>query len=142
MQPLKEDRTVIQLFSDLTHETADLLRQQIDLGKTEVTEKISQAGHGMTYVAIGGAVLYAALLAVLTAAIAGLALVMDLWLSALVVGVVVGLIGAIFLQKGRKDLKGQNLVPRRTTESIRRDTEMVKEHSHGISRRRVHQRQQ
>jgi hypothetical protein len=50
------------------------------------------------------------------------------WLAALIVGVVVAIIGAIMLQKGRSNLRPTNLAPQRTAASLRRDKEFVKEH--------------
>jgi len=37
------------------------------------------------------------------------------------------IIGTIVLMIGKSSLKPENLSPRRTTESLRRDTQMVKE---------------
>jgi hypothetical protein len=39
----------------------------------------------------------------------------------------VAIIGAVMLQKGRRNLKSGNLVPHRTAESLRRDKEFAKE---------------
>ncbi len=133
----KDDRSVRQLFSELAQETSDLIREEINLGKAEISQKVSQAGSGASYLAIGGLIAYAGLLALLAAAIVGLNQIMSLWLAALLVGVAVLILGFIFIQKGRSDLRAQNLVPHRTAESLRRDTQLVKEHSHG--RTRAHQ---
>jgi hypothetical protein len=56
----------------------------------------------------------------------GLSNVVEPWLAALIVGGVVTLVGAILLASGRRKLEPRNMVPSRTTESLRRDTEVVK----------------
>ena len=47
--------------------------------------------------------------------------------SALIVGVVVAVIAYILIRKGTNDLKGSNLAPSRTVDSLRRDAQVVKE---------------
>jgi hypothetical protein len=131
MYSTKEDRSFGSLFAELTQETTTLVQQEVALAKAEMSEKISQVGSGLATLIIGGFILFAGLLKLLDAAIYGIAelLPSDLspWLAALVVGVIVAIIGAVMLQKGRSNLKAGNLTPRRTAESLRRDKEFAKE---------------
>lgn len=125
------DRSFGSLFTELTQETTTLVQQEVALAKAEMSEKISQVGSGLATLIIGGFVLFAGLLKLLDAAIFGIAELLppDLtpWLAALIVGVIVAIIGAVMLQKGRNNLKSGNLAPRRTAESLRRDKEFAKE---------------
>jgi hypothetical protein len=127
----KEDRSFGSLFAELTQETTTLVQQEVALAKAEMSEKISQVGSGLATLIIGGFILFAGLLKLLDAAIYGIAelLPSDLspWLAALIVGVIVAIIGAVMLQKGRSNLQAGNLAPQRTAESLRRDKEFVKE---------------
>lgn len=127
----KEDRSFGSLFAELTQETATLVQQEVALAKAEMSEKISQVGSGLATLIIGGFILFAGLLKLLDAVIFGIAELLppDLtpWLAALIVGVIVAIIGAVMLQKGLSNLKSKNLVPQRTAESLRRDTEFAKE---------------
>ena len=127
----KEDRSFGSLFAELTQETTTLVQQEIALAKAEMSEKISQVGSGLATLIIGGFVLFAGLLKLLDAVIFGIAKLLppDLtpWLAALIVGVIVAIIGAVMLQKGRSNLKSTNLAPQRTAESLRRDKEFAKE---------------
>lgn len=126
----KTDKSLGTLFSDLTRETLDLVRQEIALGRAEMTEKISAAQTGITSMAIGGAVAAAGLLIVLLAVVNLLAMYLppDLapWLAPLIVGVVVALIGYGMLKAGSTKLKPDNLVPHRTVDSLMRDKRVVK----------------
>lgn len=131
---ITDDRSIGTLVSDLFHKSALLVRKEIQLGKAELNEKVSQVGSGVGALAVGGAIAFAGLLVLLDAAVLGLATVwttaqLNPWLAPLVIGGVVALIGLILLAKGRKNLQPHNLTPDRTMESMRRDKEMVKEHT-------------
>jgi membrane glycosyltransferase len=127
----KTDKSLGTLFSDLTRETLDLVRQEIALGRAEMTEKISAAQTGITSIAVGGAVAAAGLLVILLGVVNLLAMYlppeMAPWLSPLIVGVVVALIGYGMLKTGSTKLKPEKLVPHRTVDSLMRDKRVVKE---------------
>src|SRR5215212_11832520 len=89
------ERSLGDLFSDLTRETSTLLRQEVQLAKAELTQSATEAVRGIGMLVAGGAVAYAGLLFVLLAIVYGLIEAgWDAWLSALVVGLVVVAIGA------------------------------------------------
>jgi xanthine/uracil permease len=115
-----------ELFSDLAKQSRTLVIQEVALAKVELSEKISQATKGLTYVAIGGAVAYAGFLALVGAAIFGLALYMSAWLAALIVGVVVAIFGYILIQVGLNDLKPKDLKPEQTIQSVKETQEWAK----------------
>jgi xanthine/uracil permease len=127
----RDDRSIGTLVSELSQETTTLLQQEIALAKTEMAEKVSQVSTALVRLALGGLVLFAGLLLLLDAVVYGLSEIMppDLtpWLPALLVGLVVAIIGAVLLQKGRSNLQTSSLMPQRTATSLQRDTHMVKE---------------
>lgn len=115
-----------ELFTDLANQTRTLVIQEAALAKAELSQKMSQATQGATYVAIGGAIAYAGFLALVGAAIFGLALVMPAWLSALIVGVVVAIVGYILVRMGLNDLKPKDLKPEQTLQSVKETQEWAK----------------
>lgn len=124
-------RSLGALFSDLTNETTTLVRKEIELAKAEMSQKLDQMQSGLASLAAGCAVLYAGFLVLLIAAVAGLDAVLDRWwptqwLAPLIVGVVVIIVGFVLMQKGRKDFKPNNLVPQRTFQSLKRDTDLAR----------------
>jgi hypothetical protein len=127
----KDERSFGQLLADLTTESTALVRNEIDLAKAEISEKVTQAGLAVAALAAGGLILFAGFLVLLDAAVFGLAKLLEPYgwpaLAALIVAVGTMIVGAIMLMIGRSSLKATNLAPRRTTESLRRDTQMVKE---------------
>jgi xanthine/uracil permease len=128
MAQLRDERSLGDLFSDLSRETTTLVRQEIQLAKAELTQSATEAARGIGMLIAGGAVAYAGLLFLLLAIVFGLIEAgWDAWLSALVVGLVVIAIGAVLVLRARESLKPANLAPRRTVETLKEDQEWAKE---------------
>lgn len=127
----RNDKSLVALLADLTRDTVELVRQEIALARAELSEKVSTAQGALSSMAIGAAVLLAGLFLLLQAAVQGLALVLppDLaqWLSPLLIGIAVIVIGWVMLRAGRSKLDPGNLAPHRTMESLRRDKAVVQE---------------
>jgi hypothetical protein len=128
MAQLRDERSLGDLFSDLSRETTTLVRQEVQLAKAELTQSATEAARGLGMLVAGGAVAYAGLLFLLLAIVFGLIEAgWDAWLSAFVVGLVVVAIGAILVLRARESLKPANLAPRRTVETLKEDQEWAKE---------------
>jgi len=128
MAQVRDERSLGDLFSDLSRETTTLVRQEVQLAKAELTQSATEAARGIGMLVAGGAVAYAGLLFLLLAIVFGLIEAgWDAWLSALVVGVVVVAIGAVLVLRARESLKPANLAPRRTIETLKEDQEWAKE---------------
>jgi hypothetical protein len=124
----KDDRSLGELFADLARESSTLLRQEVQLAKTELSQKASQLGKDAASVAIGGLVAYSGLLAILAALIIGLAAAgLPWWAAALLVGIIVAGIGYALIQRGLTALKREDLTPRKTIESLQEDAQWAKE---------------
>ena len=76
-----------ELVKQLAQDSAMLVRQEVALAKTEMSQKAAQVGKDVGFLAAGGALAYAGLLAILAGVIAVLGLVIPIWLAALLVGV-------------------------------------------------------
>ena len=128
MAQVRDERSLGDLFSDLSRETTTLVRQEVQLAKAELTQSATEAARGIGMLVAGGAVAYAGLLFLLLAIVFGLIEAgWDAWLSALVVGLVVVALGAILVLRARESLKPANLAPRRTVETLKEDQEWAKE---------------
>ena len=124
----RDDRSLGELFSELTRELTALVRQEVALARTELTQKATTVGKNVGVLAAGGAVAYAGFLALLAALIIGLGqLGLPWWLSALIVGLVVAGIGYLLVQKGLTALKQLNLAPEQTIATLKEDKEWAKE---------------
>ncbi|MGI8555383.1 MAG: phage holin family protein, partial [Pyrinomonadaceae bacterium] len=105
-QPVvKEDRSIGELFSELATETSTLIRQEVALAQAEMTQKATKIGKNVGFLVVGGAIAYAALLAIVAAVIVGLAHFIPLWLSALIVGVVLAVAAGVFISLALQNLK-------------------------------------
>ena len=117
------------LLGQLADEVTTLLRKEIALARAELSDALSQAKTGATSLALGGAVAFAGFLVLLAAAVIGLSYVVEPWLAALIVGVIVLIIGFAMLQSGKKKLEPSAFKPERTQESLRKDKDMVQRRS-------------
>ncbi len=125
-QIVKEERSLGDLFSELATETSTLVRQEVALAQTELTQKATSVGKNVGFLVVGGAVGYAALLAILAAAIIGLAYFVQWWAAALIVGVVVGIVAFLLISSALKALKATSLTPNQTVETLKEDAEWLK----------------
>ena len=122
-----ENRPLGDLFSDLATDMSNLVRQEVNLAKLEVTQKAKFLGRNVGYLVIGGAVAYAGLLAVVAAIIMLLAKVMPHWGSALLVGIVIAGIAWLLIGKALTALQQADLTPRDTVETLKEDATWMKQ---------------
>jgi len=127
MDKLREERSLGELFGDLSRETSALVRHEVELARTEMGQKASQVGKDIGSLAVGGAIAYAGFLAILAAVIIALSAAIPWWLSALLVGLVVAGIGYFLVQKGLTALKRQDMAPKQTLQTVKEDKEWAKE---------------
>lgn len=131
---VREERSIGQLLKELTSETSTLLRQEVDLAKTEMTEKASRLGTNLGALAVGGSVLFLGALALLAAVVYGLTSLLDqfmslgvaVWLAPLIVGLVLAAIGYSLVQKALETLKRESIAPKKTTESLQENKAWLK----------------
>lgn len=124
---IRTERSLGDLFSELSQDVSNLFQQEVRLAKVEMTEKASEAGKQVGFIAAGGFIAYAGFLALLAALILGLAEFMAGWLAALIVGLIVAAVGYFLLQKGLNDLKNLNPAPEKTIKSVKEDGQWLKQ---------------
>lgn len=127
MQRSREDRSIGELLGDLYRGASQVISLEIELAKTEMSQKASRVGKNVGFLAAGGAIAYAGFLALIFAAIAGLAVVMPTWLAALLVGLVVAAIGGVLVWSGLKTLQQESVAPQRTIQTLKEDQEWMRD---------------
>jgi Protein of unknown function (DUF1469). len=131
---MNEESSIVYLLKKLRDDTSTLVRDEISLAKTEISEKIASTSRNVGYLAVGALVAYAALILFLQ----GIGLLLrDLFISGgmnqasasllgfLIVGGVIGIIGALLIIKALNTLKKEPLTPTKTAETLREDKEWV-----------------
>jgi hypothetical protein len=120
--PAKDDRSLGELFSELSAETSRLVRKEVELATTEMTAKARTAGVHVAIAASGAALAHAALLVLLAAIVVGLSqLGVAPALAAVIVAVVVGVLGFVLIQMGVSRLRATPVVPTHTVQSLKED---------------------
>lgn len=114
-----DERSLGELFTDLWGETRTLINQELELARTEMSQKTAVIGRDVGMLAAGGFVIYAGFLAIIAAIIVGISAWIPAWLSALIVGVVVAVIGYVLVRTGMNGIKHQSLAPQQTTASLK-----------------------
>ncbi|MFN8445914.1 MAG: phage holin family protein [Caldilineaceae bacterium] len=122
------NRSLGDLFNELSQDFSYLIRKEVELARTEVMENLNRAQRGIVLMVAAGLLGYAALIVLLV----GLA---DLlyawtgvfWLSALIIAVAVGVISAVLYFSGRSALSNVRLAPEQTIESLKDDAQWAKE---------------
>ena len=131
----KDDRSLGQLLKELTHESSTLLKQEVDLAKTEMSEKASRVGTNLGSVAVGGAVALLGAIALVLAAVYGLGAILNnflspetaSWLAPLIVGGILAAVGYSMIKKALETLKRESLTPQKTTQSLQENKEWLKQ---------------
>ena len=134
--PAKDERSLGDLFTDLATETGNLVKQEVALAQTELTQKATVVGKNVGFLAAGGAVGYTALLVILAAVVIGLTqlisylsgwqLITSAWIAAAIVGLVVGIVAYVLVTSALAKLKDMELTPRQTVETLKEDAEWLK----------------
>lgn len=137
IQPMKEERSLGDLFSELATETSTLVRQEVALAQVEITQKATTVGKEVGFLVVGGAVGYAAALVLLSAVVIGLTqlissisgwtLITSAWISSAIVGAIVAGIAYVLVTNALAKLKNTDLAPRKTIESVKEDAQWIKD---------------
>lgn len=126
--PVRDDRSLGELFGDLSRQLSTLIRQEIDLARTEMTGRLSAVGRDAAVMSAGVGLLYAGLLVLLAAAVLLLGdLGVTPWIAALIVALVVGAIGGLLVVTARQAMATREVAPRRTLETLKDDADWAKE---------------
>jgi uncharacterized membrane protein YqjE len=123
-----DQRSLAELFADLSQKASLLARQEVQLAIVEMKQKASKATGEIVTIAIGSFLANAALLALVAALIAGLAEFMAVWIAALLVGVLVALVAAFLIRKGVKALQEIDPLPQQTLTTLKEDKEWLAQH--------------
>ena len=119
----QDERSLGELFAELSRETGVLVRKEVELATTEMTTKAKVAGGHAATVAAGGALVHAGLLVLLAALVIGLAqLGLEPWIAALLVAVLTMIVGFVLANTGMRNLRRTSVTPTQTIETLKETT--------------------
>jgi hypothetical protein len=117
-----DNRSVGDLLAELSRETAQLVRKEVELATTEMTAKARKAGGHVGVAATGGALAHAGLLVFLAALVLALSeMGVAPWLSALIISLLTIGVGYLLVNRGLAGLRGTSVAPTRTMETLKED---------------------
>jgi uncharacterized membrane protein YqjE len=115
------------LVNQLTTQVPELIRSEIRLAQAEVTEKGKRVGIGIGMFSGAGLMAFFGFGTLLATIILALALVMDAWLAALIVTVVLFAVAGVLALIGKNKVQEATpLQPERAVEGVKEDIATVK----------------
>ena len=125
-EPKAPEKSLGQLFSELTSDLSTLMRKEVELAKVETKEEVARAGKAGGMLGGGAFAGWFALL-FLSFAVAWL---LDEWmhtaLAFLIVGLVYAVVAAVLVMQGRSRMQSVNPVPQQTVETLKEDVQWAK----------------
>jgi uncharacterized membrane protein YqjE len=125
-EPKQADRSLGELFGEMTREVSDLMRKEVQLAKVEIKEEVGRAGKAGGMLGAGAGAGYFALLFVSLALAWLLDQAMPIALAFFLVGLLYGIAAAVLITRGREQMKHVDPVPRQTVETLKEDAEWAK----------------
>ncbi|HMG29465.1 MAG TPA: phage holin family protein [Jiangellaceae bacterium] len=125
-RPDVEDRSLGDIVGEIAEDLSRLVRQEIDLAKTEAKQEVTKLGKGAGM--LGGAGLAGHLLLLFGSVALMLVLgrVMPLDLAALIVAVIWAIVAAVLAATGRRQLKSFDPKLETTTQTLKEDVQWAK----------------
>jgi MFS family permease len=122
------DRSLADLGRELSNQTTELVRHEVELAKAELRVKGKRAGVGAGMFGGAGALGLYALGALTAAIIAGIAEALPVWASALIVAVLYGAIAGILALRGKNKVQQATPpLPEETVQSVKEDVRYTKQ---------------
>ena len=123
----QHERSLGDLFTDLSQQTSTLIRQEMALARAEMSQKAAQVGRDAAYIGAGGALAYAATLSAVAAIVLGMVrLGVELWLAATLTAALGGVVAFVLIRSHARSLQQQQLAPVETMHSVKETAQWLK----------------
>ncbi|OPC77086.1 hypothetical protein B4N89_41705 [Embleya scabrispora] len=125
------DDSVGALVARASRQLSELVREEMQLARSEMAEKGKRFGAGGGLFGGAGLIGFLAAQALTVAVIAAVALLLPVWAAALIVAAVLAAVTALMATAGKKQFaKAGPPVPEQTIDSVKADVTEIKEHTH------------
>lgn len=135
VQATDHEPSAAELLRQLSEQTSELARKEIELARAEMTVKGHRAGVGAGLFGGAGILGLYAVGALTACAILALATTVDAWLAALIVGAVYGVVAGILALVGRRKVRQATPpMPEQATESVKEDVQWARSRAQAARR--------
>ncbi|WP_328623149.1 phage holin family protein [Streptomyces sp. NBC_00354] len=125
------DESVSVLVSRASQQISELVREEMQLARAEMTHKGKRFGRGGGLFGAAGLIGILAAQALVATCIAALALILPVWASALILTAVLAVVAAVTAMAGKKQIAEAGApVPEQTIDSVKADLTEIKEKAH------------
>ncbi|HWG76474.1 MAG TPA: phage holin family protein [Steroidobacteraceae bacterium] len=121
-----EERPLSTVVTDIFGNLQDMVRSELRLASAEMKQEVTRAARSGGLIAGGGGLGLYALGFLLLTIMFLLAKVVDLWLAALIVCLLVSAVAAMLVLMGQQRMKRAKLVPRKTVQSVKENVSWMK----------------
>jgi hypothetical protein len=122
----RDERSLGDIVSDVTQDLTTLIRQEMDLAKTEMKQEVSKVGKGAGMLGGAGLAGWFLLLFLSFTLMYGLDEVMPRWLAALIVAVIWAVVAAVLALTGKKAIKEANPQLPETQQTLKEDVQWAR----------------
>jgi len=124
--PRSDQRSLGEIVSDVAQDLSTLMKQELELAKTEMKEEAKTAGKGAGLLGGAGVAGHIFLIFLSLTAAFALDLALPLWAAALIVTVVWAIIAAVLAASGRSALKKAHPELPKTQQTLKEDAEWAR----------------
>ncbi len=117
--------TLGTLLTSMFDDAATLFRQQLQLARVELGQKVQATAAGATQIVSGALLAYLGLVTLVIVGLLALANFLPLWAAGVVMGVLVIVGGGVLVQMGRSSLRDLSVVPEQALASTQADVNLV-----------------
>jgi len=124
----REERSLGELFSELSQQTSTLVKKEVELARHEITRSLTELGRNAAIIVVGGIVAYAGFIVLLLGIAWALAEAgLSLWLGLLLVGLIVVVVGAVLAFYAIQQMRQAKVMPEKTVKTVQDNVRWAKE---------------
>jgi hypothetical protein len=126
---LPRERPLPDVVRDIFGNIQDIVRAEVGLAKAELKEEASKVASSFLWLAVGGVAAVLALVFVLWTIVYSLALLLPMWVAALIIAAGLAVVATALLTIGARKIKRVHVVPPRAVERVKESVEWVRRSS-------------
>lgn len=126
---MRPDRSVSDVLGDIVANVQHIVRAEVRLAKVETRDELLKMTSSVVFFAAGGVLGALGTGVLLLAAVYALSLAMPSWAAAIVVAAATGIVAAVCIVVGVRNLKQITLSPPKTVATIQEDIQWAKTHT-------------